>query len=133
MRYAIVESKKVTNVIEWDGKSDISFVRGAPIKVPDNQSVYIGCTYDGTSFTCPKPPQPTTAAAWEQVRAERDGLLSRSDWTQMPDSPLSTAQKTAWAVYRQALRDITKQADPAAVVWPVEPGKKQSLHRIPDY
>ena len=58
---------------------------------------------------------------WAQVRAKRNGLLSRSDWTQMPDSPLTAAQKTAWAVYRQRLRDITTQADPAAVVWPVEP------------
>ena len=58
---------------------------------------------------------------WAQVRTKRNGLLNQSDWTQLPDSPLSTAQKTAWAVYRQALRDITTQADPAAVVWPVVP------------
>ena len=58
---------------------------------------------------------------WARPREERDRLLSASDWTQMPDSPLTAAQKTAWAVYRQRLRDITTQADPAAVVWPVEP------------
>ena len=69
-------------------------------------------------------PQPTTAELWAQVRAERDGLLAQSDWTQMPDSPLTAAKKTAWAVYRQSLRDITTQADPAAVAWPVAPDKK---------
>lgn len=39
----------------------------------------------------------------------RDSLLEESDWTQMPDSPLSEERKGAWAEYRQELRDITKQ------------------------
>jgi len=42
-----------------------------------------------------------------QVRQHRNNLLVETDWTQMPDSALSTEQKTAWANYRQALRDIT--------------------------
>jgi len=40
---------------------------------------------------------------WEYVRSERDLRLTRSDWTQLPDS---TVDKTAWASYRQQLRDI---------------------------
>lgn len=60
------------------------------------------------------------AAAWATVRAERDALLRASDWTQLPDIPAST--RAAWAPYRQALRDITEQADPFGVVWPVAPG-----------
>ncbi|MBY0395660.1 MAG: phage tail assembly chaperone [Thermoleophilia bacterium] len=56
------------------------------------------------------------------MRAERDLRLARSDWTQMPDSPLDEAARAAWAVYRQALRDITETpAGPAAVVWPSVP------------
>ena len=78
----------------------------------------LGPLPQGASLTAP---QPTTAELWAQVRAKRNGLLNQSDWTQLPDSPLSTAQKKAWATYRQALRDITKQADPAAVKWPAEP------------
>lgn len=58
------------------------------------------------------------AAQWEAVRAERDALLAASDWTQLPDAPVDAA---AWAVYRQALRDVTQQADPFAIVWPVAP------------
>ena len=119
--YAIIENNKVTDVIEWDGKSDVSFISGTLVKVPENDQAGIGWEHDGTKFIAPPPPQIPVKELWAQVRAERDGLLSRSDWTQMPDSPLSTAQKTAWAVYRQRLRDITTQADPAAVVWPVEP------------
>jgi hypothetical protein len=40
------------------------------------------------------------------MRHHRDTLLSASDWTQMPDSPLTGAQREAWATYRQALRDF---------------------------
>lgn len=53
------------------------------------------------------------------MRAERDALLAASDWTQVADSPVD---KTVWAVYRQALRDITtQQGFPFAVLWPELP------------
>ena len=42
----------------------------------------------------------------EILRLKRDALLKESDWTLMPDSPLSDAKKTEWATYRQALRDL---------------------------
>jgi hypothetical protein len=38
-----------------------------------------------------------------QVRAQRDRLLADSDWTQILDAPVD---RTAWATYRQALRDL---------------------------
>lgn len=59
---------------------------------------------------------------WKMVRAERDVMLAASDWTQMPDAPLTAAEKQAWAVYRQTLRDIPQDfATPDAVVWPTPP------------
>ena len=61
----------------------------------------------------------TAETQWVVVRAERNKLLVASDWTQMPDAP--DANKAAWATYRQALRDITVQADPFNIVWPVCP------------
>lgn len=42
----------------------------------------------------------------EIIRGIRNGMLSRSDWTQLPDSPLTETKRTEWATYRQALRDI---------------------------
>jgi hypothetical protein len=48
------------------------------------------------------------AAVMDAVRIGRDKLLASSDWTQFNDSPLSAEVKAAWAVYRQALRDITQ-------------------------
>lgn len=53
------------------------------------------------------------------VRNDRNGRLSQSDWTQLADSPVD---KDAWAVYRQALRDLPIQTGfPWAVDWPAQP------------
>lgn len=37
---------------------------------------------------------------------ERNKQLSASDWTQLPDSPITDEQKQMWQTYRQALRDF---------------------------
>lgn len=55
----------------------------------------------------------------DAVRNERNSLLAASDWTQLADA---TVDKAAWAVYRQALRDIPQQAGfPYNVTYPVTP------------
>jgi len=59
-------------------------------------------------------------AQWTVIRAERNKLLAESDWTQLPDAPVDAA---AWATYRQALRDITTEANPFAIVWPQGPSQ----------
>ena len=74
-------------------------------------------------------PQPTEEDLKQQnltaLRQLRQRYLQDSDWTQMPDSPLSAEKKTEWQTYRQALRDITLTATSCSdVVWPDEPGKE---------
>lgn len=65
------------------------------------------------------PPGPTDEELAVQVRAERDKLLTESDWTQVADAPVDQA---AWATYRQALRDVPEQEGfPENVVWPTTP------------
>ena len=44
------------------------------------------------------------------TREIRDKLLAESDWTQSRDVTLSN--DSDWKTYRQALRDITKTANP---------------------
>lgn len=61
------------------------------------------------------------AAAWAAARAKRDVLLSASDWVALRASDLGEPMPPEWAAYRQALRDITEQGDPLAIVWPVPP------------
>ena len=58
-------------------------------------------------------------SAASAVRQQRNEKLKDSDWTQITDA---TADKTAWATYRQTLRDITQQVGfPWAVDWPKAP------------
>ena len=47
------------------------------------------------------------------LKAYRSNELFESDWTQGADSPLDSSTKTAWATYRQGLRDL-----PASANWP---------------
>ena len=83
----------------------------------------------------PFPEQPSAAHQWDwttrtwryqndvatqQARARRAALLAASDWTQLPDVPLTT--KTAWAEYRQALREVPEQPGfPTEITWPTPP------------
>lgn len=56
---------------------------------------------------------------WATVRMERDRLIQASDWTHLSDVSLSNQKE--WVDYRQALRDITTQADPFNIEWPIPP------------
>ena len=92
-----------------------------------------GDTYDGLTFHDDGPvpsqadldglwPSVRDARAWDAIRVERDALLTASDWTVLPDAPLTTAQKTAWKTYRQTLRDLPQTfATPDGIVWPEQP------------
>lgn len=74
------------------------------------------------AVAAPIPAVPTEEQQEMQVRAQRNSLLSLSDWTQLADAPLTAEQKQEWAEYRQALRDVPEQAGfPEAVVWPSTP------------
>jgi hypothetical protein len=55
------------------------------------------------------------------VRLDRNSRLTACDWTQLPDVSIDAS---AWAEYRQDLRDITNQAGfPWDVEWPLTPGE----------
>lgn len=78
--------------------------RGAAIEVRGGRPVAV-------------PHAPSAEEARAARRRRRDQLLAASDWTQLPDSPLSEEERAEWAVYRQALRDL----DMDAVSWPLAP------------
>lgn len=59
-------------------------------------------------------------AAARRVRARRDALLQKSDFTQLADA--SVANAVEWATFRQALRAIPQQPGfPHNVSWPAIP------------
>ncbi len=57
-------------------------------------------------------------------RATRNHLLMESDWTQMPDSPLTDDAKTSWVTYRTALRNLPTHENWPSLEdadWPTQP------------
>jgi hypothetical protein len=61
----------------------------------------------------------TDEELWQELRRYRNFKLAESDWTQVADS---TADKAAWATYRQALRDLpASNADPKKIKFPTQP------------
>lgn len=53
------------------------------------------------------------------TKLRRNDLLSETDWMMFSDTP---APSQEWLDYRQALRDITSQANfPINIVWPTKP------------
>ena len=62
--------------------------------------------------------------SWAIIRRKRDFLLRTTDWTMTPGC---TVDQSAWASYRQSLRDIpqTYREDGYSVVkWPTVPSTK---------
>lgn len=101
---------------------------GFPFAAPEN-SVAVDATTEvdlqnqywdkSTSSLLDRPQKPSNFYYWANkqwnlnsaqlltaIKDIRTRKLMDSDWTQMPDSPLTTEQRTAWATYRQALRDL---------------------------
>lgn len=71
---------------------------------------------DGQEFTWTHERRISFLRWWRQHR------LVASDWTQMPDSPLSDAQREEWARYREWLRNLPSVDDSENVVFVPSPG-----------
>ena len=98
------------------GSDETHYVhQGEVIRMPSKPSINHVFDYTTKQWVDPRTPQ----TEWGLVRIERNKRIAISDWTQLPDVPIAT--KEAWAVYRQALRDITQQPDPFNIVWPEPP------------
>ena len=108
----------------------------------DNEGVIEGVADPSTQYVVNKqlvdlPPKPEgeyvfdysqrswvldTASLAAAAVLQRNKLLSGSDWTQIPNAPLTPEQVEQWAIYRQALRDVPQQPGfPTNIVWPVAP------------
>ena len=66
-------------------------------------------------------PVVTEAEHWARVRYERDLRLAATDWAVLRAADQGEPVSPEWLAYRQALRDVTAQADPLNIAWPVAP------------
>jgi Phage tail assembly chaperone protein len=135
MNYTIYNSVigQIVRIVDTDDidsqiSSNESYLEGAI----DDSMYYIA---NGSAVLIPpKPDQYSvfdyTTKQWVQnqnlaivdVITQRQKLLYASDWTQIPNNPLTPALQTQWAVYRQALRDVPSQSGyPFNVIWPTPP------------
>ena len=64
----------------------------------------------------------TEPPGWADVRAQRDHKLAQTDWVLLRAMEQGEPAAPQWLAYRQALRDVTQQADPCSIVWPAQPG-----------
>lgn len=78
------------------------------------------CDYESKTFT-----QPPIDEILAPVRTLRNMFIAGSDYIELPSvwNSLTPEKQAEWMAYRQALRDITKTADPYNVVWPTPPSK----------
>ena len=134
-----VNLEKGTFVIEFDGlqplnfwipHNETGFLTGAELEAAiqamypwDAQQTQKFKTFaNGAQIEALIEVAPAPVPTEEQIRQQRNALLVRSDWTQLPDAQLTSEQKAEWATYRQTLRDITAQAGfPATINWPIAP------------
>lgn len=68
MKYAIINSGIVENIVEWDGSSEYA-VDGELIQADAN--AWIGGAYTDGAFV-PRPPEPELELTPEQIQAESD-------------------------------------------------------------
>ena len=90
----------------------------------DYRAVLVSKDSEGNIQLAPDTATMSEMYAWEYkvIRQQRNDLLYKSDWTQIPGGPLTTEKKAAWATYRQQLRDLVIEGScPLNFVWPTPP------------
>ena len=124
----VSEALNALGVTEW-------VLRGEPTNAEEFASMFrkvTGSTDDGSAIESDnsadfgvtwaqiqtKQSELTAAEPLKALRAERDRLITATDWWASSDLTMTDAQKT----YRQALRDITKDYNSLDdVKWPTKP------------
>jgi hypothetical protein len=85
-------------------------------------SEYVDKGWFDTGIPTPPPPLSLEVNKEEMARSRAKILLTQSDWSMMPDVPMTSSKKQEWEAYRRALREIKLQPGfPDDVNWPNKP------------
>ena len=111
----VYQYSQASGVEQIDGKWYTKYVLGPVfVDTTDETGNVTSATQHETAYKATK-----DAEQAKSVRQTRDDKLADCDWTQVADAPVD---KTVWATYRQALRDITAQEGfPWTITWPDAP------------
>ena len=110
----VYQYSQAQGVEQIDGKWYTKYVLGPTFIDTVEDGVTTTAAEQETAYKAQK-----DAEQAKNVRATRDAKLAECDWTQVADAPVD---KTVWATYRQALRDITTQEGfPWTITWPDAP------------
>lgn len=113
MKTFVVKNNIIENIVEADEGFTID---GCDLFPAQGVQGEIGWEWRDGSPIAPVPSQDLLA---KNMRIRRDRFLASTDWTQAADAPVD---QSAWATYRQALRDVPAQAGfPDTVTWPTKP------------
>jgi hypothetical protein len=114
-----IESQLQTSEAYLEGSINDSayyIENGEPVEIPPSPSQYAEFNFTTKQWVA------NQNQAIADVISKRQKLLYASDWTQIPNGPLTSAQQESWATYRQELRDIPSQSGyPYNVIWPTPP------------
>lgn len=88
---------------------------GALVAMPERPSTHHSFDYSTKQWV------PDNERAWATCRYQRDQLLAGTDWRVTKAMEMGAPMTPEWIAYRQALRDVTTQADPINIDWPVAP------------
>tara|TARA_E500000318_G_C3430179_1_gene160772 strand:+ start:237 stop:596 length:360 start_codon:yes stop_codon:yes gene_type:complete len=119
MQAHVIENGVVVNTIEVES---LTFM---PNLVEATEGG-IGWLYDDGVFTNPNAPtqEELNTRQAESVRRERNRKIAETDWMTIKAADTGVAMASAWATYRQALRDITSHANFPNLQdadWPTKP------------
>lgn len=119
---------------QQDGRIQFKSVLASGMEPPEIDGLkYVSVDHDFDPNSCAVidgilvPGMPAPASSEDRntlilkARVQRNQLIAASDWTQLPDSPISDSARADWAAYRQALRDLTNASDWPSTTWPTPP------------
>ena len=89
-----------------------------PRTAPDSFAMW---RHDIGSWVDERTQQQRVSDQWAVARKKRDELLASTDWIAIKQAEQGGPVALEWRTYRQALRDITLQADPFSLTWPTPP------------
>ena len=116
IEHEILHTASHLKVIKEFSDANVNFVVNHKIvKFPPKPSEFHVFNYSSKVW------EPNIEMAWEVIKKRRSFLLAETDWVVVKAQETGTAVPEAWLNYRQALRDVTLQSNPLALVWPRSP------------